>query len=568
MKARTSKAQSAQIIASVAIAMLMFILVAAYVSSQRLIIAHEQSPIPPALRHLKADIDSDYSTLFCDAGLCITSTHSNDALISFNLNYHAGFFSSISNFTGSYNFLFDSSRLDILTSELAAALSSGRLLLGETATGSNYSLYNYNEGNLSLNFNSSTVTAYSLHYDCENTSSVLWTPDLYPQQDIELSFTLPSYTQPPTNTSTISLSPDEDGSIRFDGTSYVVENSIFTSSMGFDNKDPREYENRTYLSFNTSVIPDDSTILIAHLFVYVDSYAVSSGTTPSWIVDYKMGPNIIGTTLTSEDWGDPGFVSAGTLDYAETTGWKDFVISQSRNSDISVTGQTDFELVGTWAGSVQNNKLALVSIRETEYAGTSYDPYVTIQYEIPGGPSMNRSLNYSTSYNSTCGVVNISIIQGNIYTNFSYQNVSINATIPTNNSLGVFLLHNMTTFNAPGSAFSSICLSGTEPEYPSAITDKTYGSFSVSDQTVNMILAKRSGSFNTAYLDTNGNCNFTDFTDEYFTIPGEWLRLGDGVARLDSIAPDGASVTFTFASAGMESTLLNARLTQPIYLNK
>ncbi len=564
-----SKGQtSTQILASATIATLMLTLVISYASTLRNLSTFEPNPVPMALRHIKSDFDSDYGTLFCDAGICINSTHSSDAFITFKLNYHSEFFSNLTNFTGSYANLFNSTRSTLLPAGLDAHLASGYLLLSEMATGSNYSLFNFTTGNVSLNFNSSTVTAYSLHYNCTNTSSVLWAPDLYPHQGIEISFTLPNYNQPPTNTSNVSLSPDEDGSIRFDGTSYVVETGIPTSSMGLDNKDPVEYENRTYLSFNTSVIPDDSTILIAHLWLYVDSYDVSPGTHPAWIVDYKMGPSIIGTTLTSDDWGDPGFVSAGTLDYNQTTGWKDFIVSSSRHIDINVTGQTDFELVGTWAGSVQNNKKALVSIRETEYAGTSFDPYITIQYAIPGGPSINRSLNFSTSFNTTCGQTNISFIMGNLYSNFSYQNVTLNATIPTNSTVGVFPLFNKTTFYAPQSAFSSICASGSEPAYPSTATSTKYGSFHVSGQTINMVLAQRSGSFNTAYFDTNGNCNFTDSTDEYFITAGEWVRLEGYAAKLDSIASDGANATFTFASLSLESTLLKARLVQPIYLNK
>ncbi|MFH0818087.1 MAG: hypothetical protein V1909_05655, partial [Candidatus Micrarchaeota archaeon] len=342
---------SAQILASVAIATLMLTLMVSYSSTQRILSTSEQTMVPLALRHIKTDVDSDYNALFCASGLCINSTHPKDAFLTFNLNYHSGFFSNITNFTKSYSMFFNSTRLGFLESGLESQLSANSLLLAESATDSNYSLFSPSAGNMSLNFNSSTVTAYSLHYGCENTSAVLWTPDLRPQQGIELRFTLPNYTQPPTNTSTVHISPGEDGSIRFDGTSYVVQTAIPVSSMGFDNKASVEYENRTYLSFNTSAIPDDSTILIAHLWLYVDSYDVSLGTNPSWIVDYKMGPSIIGTTLTSADWGDLGFVSAGTLGYSETTGWKDFIVSSSRHPDINVTGQTDFELVGTWAGS-------------------------------------------------------------------------------------------------------------------------------------------------------------------------------------------------------------------------
>ena len=164
--------------------------------------------------------------------------------------------------------------------------------------------------------------------------------------------------------------------------------------------------------------------------------------------------------------------------------------------------------------------------------------------------------------------MNVSFITGNIYANFSYMNLSLNVTVPATGFVGIFPLANKTTINASGTTFASICAFGTEPSYTANISNRRYGSASISGQLVNIILANRSGSFNTAYIDTDGNCNFTDFEDEYFVSPGEWVRLGQSVAKLAAMDPTGANVTFNFASAGVELSLLKARLVQPIYLNK
>jgi len=376
---KTKKAQiSVQVLASIAVATFMLLVVSTYAANQRLLETSQTSPVPLALGHAKADIDSDNCALFCDAGLCVNSTHSQEASLQFRLNFHPGLFPNMNNFSQSYSSFFNSSRSSLLTSGLASSLSSQYLLLSENSSDSNFSIRQ--TGNLSLSFNSSVATAYSLYLDCANTTDITWVPDLDSGQAVNVTFSVPGYS-----------------------------------------------------------------------------------------------------------------------------------------------------LLGS---------------------------------------SLNRSRNYSASFNTACDWVNISFITGNIYANFSYMNLSLNVTAPATGLVGVFPLANKTAINASGTTFASICAFVTEPSYTANISNRRYGSFSISGQLVNIILANRSGSFNTAYIDTDGNCNFTDFEDEYFVSPGEWVRLGQNVAKLAAMDLTGANVTFNFASAGVELSLLKARLVQPIYLNK
>ena len=189
---KTKKAQiSVQVLASIAVATFMLLVVSTYAANQRLLEKSQTSPVPLALGHAKADIDSDNRALFCDAGLCINSSHQNDAVLSFNLNFHQNFFLNMSNFSQSYSSFFNSSRSSLLTSGLASSLSSQYLLLSENSTDSNFSIRQ--SGNMSLSFNSSVATAYSLYLDCANTTDIAWVPDLDSGQAVNVTFSVPGY---------------------------------------------------------------------------------------------------------------------------------------------------------------------------------------------------------------------------------------------------------------------------------------------------------------------------------------------------------------------------------------
>jgi hypothetical protein len=75
-----------------------------------------------------------------------------------------------------------------------------------------------------------------------------------------------------------------------------------------------------------------------------------------------------------------------------------------------------------------------------------------------------------------------------------------------------------------------------------------------------------SGNFSRLYLDENGDCDFTDFEDEYFIGTGTWAAAGEACVRIDSFAENGSSAILEFA-AGVEAEILKGRLVSPIYLN-
>lgn len=558
------KAQSSHILASIAIAAIMFTLVSSYVSSQRIALKSEYSEVPAMLRHMKADLDSDFSTIFCDAGLCISSTHPGSAILSYNLNYHSSLFSNLSNFTGSYAARFSSSRLNLSTSELLSALSSNRLLLRDNATDTNFSLRKMSNNNLSLNFNSSSVTSYSLFYNCTNTSAITWNPEITESGNIDFSFSVPDYhIQPEHSEELLSLS-EIDGQIVYDNKEYYIITDRELSEIGFDKTFttyPDVAEAHSYLTFKTNNLPDDATILSASLIVFTDTLDYN-GHEPTWDVEYRMATDTIGDELTSDAWNNGRFTSMGTITYTPTTEI-DFDIPSEYLTMITLTGRTDFELVPTWADQIGEGEYALANIKQTE--SPTEQPVLKVTY-IASGSKISRSLNYSANFSTVCGPINVSIIKGNLYSNFSYMKFEMNTTIPTNETVGIFPYAGREKFATDSPVIK--CTGGREPTYPSTVSNATYGKSSISGTETNYILANRSGSFNTLYFDTNGNCNFTDFHDEYFITLGEWMHPVNRIGKLQAIASDGSNFTVDFASAGVEETLSRARLVQPIYLNK
>ena len=382
---REKRAQvSPQILASIAIAAAMLTIVATYAMAQRGLAGSEPSPVPLALRHEKYDVDSDFHNLFCDAGLCVSSSHSGEAAITFSINANSALFQNLSNFTTTYGSYFNSSRRQLLLNGLEIQLESNTIQLGETATESSFSLSD--RGIMELYFQSNSTDGYNFTLGCANTSEIDWTNADGGGAGVNFSLAVPGY--------------NENDSM---------------DSLGF----------------------------------------------------------------------------------------------------------------------------------------------------------------YFTSFETDCGEANISVINDSIYSNFSYQNVSLGVSLPTANPIGVFPMMIKGAIHAPGTAFSSICPTGAEPTYPPTVSNRRYGTFFIQQSssvdsriTTNFILANGSGSFNTAYFDTNNNCIFMDPEDEYFVTTGEWIEFGGRVARLDSFTPDGSGATFLLASAGAEGNIQPARLVQPIYIDR
>lgn len=163
-----------------------------------------------------------------------------------------------------------------------------------------------------------------------------------------------------------------DGYIVYDGSIYAVDNSLSISYIGNDtNGQDREY--RSYLSFNTSGISDDATVVGADL--YVKAGVFTTDVIPTWNVDYYCGNNVTGDTLTQGAWGS--FTYFGQLDYEETTGWKNISVPASY---ITKAGDVDFELRPNM--DVGNNNVALIEISQTEAIEREDNPYLEITYSL------------------------------------------------------------------------------------------------------------------------------------------------------------------------------------------
>lgn len=142
-------------------------------------------------------------------------------------------------------------------------------------------------------------------------------------------------------------------------------------------------ERRSFLSFDTSGIPDNMVVTNAILHTYIDSYS-KKGTdnTNLWNVQYKSRKNYIGSQLTNEDWdlgcapNNPSCINEGTLDWQQTTGWKD---KELLSTSISITGTTDIELIPTWTVPTF---WAITYPRLTDYSYSGYDPYLEVTYTL------------------------------------------------------------------------------------------------------------------------------------------------------------------------------------------
>ncbi len=170
---------------------------------------------------------------------------------------------------------------------------------------------------------------------------------------------------------------DVDGYISYDGSTYAVVDDVNISYIeNYTIGATTEF--RTYLSFNTSAIRDDVTVIDAYLYVYATYF--ETDVSPTWNVDYYTGTDIIGAALTQADWGR--FVYLDELDYQEATGWKGVSMP---GANVNKGGDTDFEL--RIDSAIGNNNYAQIDITQTENTGRTSDPYLDVTY------ALNDSLN-------------------------------------------------------------------------------------------------------------------------------------------------------------------------------
>lgn len=146
----------------------------------------------------------------------------------------------------------------------------------------------------------------------------------------------------------------------------------------------------SYLSFDTSSIPDDATISSVNLKTYAHSYAkrLGRGSSPNWVVQYKYKKIDYGVLDCSDAFGFTD-TATGNLDWAETIGWKTKSVS---TSSIDLTGFSSYRLLPGWA-SLGANEQEIATWRASEYSGTSTDPILEITYTLPApAPTENPKL--------------------------------------------------------------------------------------------------------------------------------------------------------------------------------
>ncbi|MDD5567513.1 MAG: hypothetical protein PHH01_04940 [Patescibacteria group bacterium] len=229
-----------------------------------------------------------------------------------------------------------------------------------------------------------------------------------------------------------------DGSIHYcdgDVDDYAVNTTSNLSDIGLTKQvacvGGFGYEYRSYLSFDTSGLDDAITITSSTINTYADSYN-DRASISVWDVEYYIGVNQIGASLTSGDWGAVGS-SRGTLDWAETTGWKAFSIP-TPDSYVSKTGDTDFELRNTWGGGVGSGQWAYVNMRTTDYTGVNSDPYLEVVWSASG---------YWGSQFVTSGVTSMGSLNG------STLRAGLSFTDQSGGELSAFRIYLQTVSSSP-----------------------------------------------------------------------------------------------------------------------
>lgn len=131
------------------------------------------------------------------------------------------------------------------------------------------------------------------------------------------------------------------GWIQYDG-SYTVTTSGTTFSIGRNRIGSTVVQN-TYLSYDTSSIPDNATITSAS-FSLVTGTAFSVGT-PTPVAIMKIGADIIGAALDSSDYSFPGSETFYTINPLASKTTYNMSINSSHFDQISLTGATDIAAI-------------------------------------------------------------------------------------------------------------------------------------------------------------------------------------------------------------------------------
>lgn len=170
-----------------------------------------------------------------------------------------------------------------------------------------------------------------------------------------------------------------DGHISLVGGSCVnVNDTLTTATMGEDYRTADHFETNSYISVNTSIIPDDATIEFFRIRTYAHSYSKTAHLPITWSILYRrsVDDSDLGDLGCSDVVKFSGGNSMGTLNWAGTTGYK---IKGNAVNNVNVTGWTNVRMEETWA--VNSGEHALVDWRTSEYGSTL--PSYYINYTVP-----------------------------------------------------------------------------------------------------------------------------------------------------------------------------------------
>ncbi|MCD4759279.1 DNRLRE domain-containing protein [archaeon] len=174
-------------------------------------------------------------------------------------------------------------------------------------------------------------------------------------------------------------SDNTDACLRFTGGSCDAINPVYNTSSTLNIKDDRTsalfaVKEVAFFMFNTSTIADDAILSLASIKFYAQGYVASRDYTPTYNVHYYSNMSYFGDL----DCNDKAFTGEGTKDWGGTTGAKTHFVNVS---NINVTGYTNYRLLDGWTPTTP--QYAYIVVRTSEYTGTTSDPQLLIQYEIP-----------------------------------------------------------------------------------------------------------------------------------------------------------------------------------------
>ena len=379
----------------------------------------------------------------------------------------------------------------------------------------------------------------------------------------------PVITPPPT-VSTVTFSPAAgDGTVSNSGTVWsTIHDAItgnaanataVTTDIGSGLSATSTYQiSRMFLPFNTSSIPDNATITSAKLKVFVETKLNNDNDGDDFITVVRgTQPSV--STLTTADYDLTGAISnpvqgvdaAERKDITAVTAnqYLTFTLNSTGRSWISKTGNSKLALreghdtknsafTGTTAG--QFNKL---TIRTSEYTGTSSDPILEVTYSVPSTPVSTKLQDISYTYDAVGNITNI--------TDASQTNAAKTATYAYDDL----------------SRLTSATITG-------AVNGQNYSQTYAYSPTGNIQTRSDVGSYTYGGIHPQAVASAGGITNAYdsngsLTSSGTWTHAYDLRNRLISSVNGSTSLTYTYDESGSRvKKVIPATAKTTLYINK